>query len=292
MRRTMLNAFAGLLALLSQQYFAVAQNRETLIHPPKIRAQCQMDVCMWFRVKSKTVVRSDEFGTLLKIQLDMGEADHPNGDYSHPKPIQWAPTEHYVYCSKVRPAVIFSAQAPVKGPWLADILAPGYPDTVIGANRASYIEYFYVCHGMVAPNLSDPSLATQFGYPSNLAAHVNQIEIATPLDIVPTNNGGSDAIDLKTAPLNPELEKQINSAFLQARACIRARIPDAYRTGIYGRDQLASFLHNMCFAPFSDLLQKAGLSDVSPLFDAMVMQEVAPDEWQKAIEQLKRIAPN
>ena len=210
MRRMILNAIAGLLALLGQQHFTLAQIPETLPHPPKIRAQCQMDVCMWFRVKSKTVVRSDNSGTLLKIQLDMGEADHPNGDYNHPKPIQWAPTEHYVYCSKVRPAVIFSTQNnPTKGSWLADILAPGYPDTVIGANRASYIEYFYVCHGMISPNLSDPSLAAQFGYPSTLTAHVNQIELARPLDILPTSSGGTTASESKGAPLDPESKKQL-----------------------------------------------------------------------------------
>jgi hypothetical protein len=75
--------------------------------PTVIQTSCHMDYCFWFRLKAKTTLQTRWSGELVKVLSDQGESFHPNGSYEKPQPIKWkTPVESYVFCSKVRPAVI------------------------------------------------------------------------------------------------------------------------------------------------------------------------------------------
>jgi Sel1 repeat len=82
-----------------------------------------------------------------------------------------------------------------------------------------------------------------------------------------------------------ELERIVR----QAQACIRGNIPAAYQSGAYGNQQVTSFFKVRCFGPYSAAFRQLGLSDVvEPGFDLLVMQEVAPEQWQRALEDISK----
>lgn len=77
----------------------------------------------------------------------------------------------------------------------------------------------------------------------------------------------------------------------QARACIRSNIPTAYQSGVYGGDQAIAFFKARCFDPYSAAFRQLGFSELTDSgFNVLVIQEAAPEQWQKVLDDLKSSA--
>src|SRR5208282_125405 len=112
-----------------------------------------------FQILEKEIVRSDASGRLVRAKTLVGVSKHPNGTYERKAPIEWkAPVDDYIFCSKVRPAVIVKWE----DHWNADLLSPGSPEGVFGYNTSSYVQYFFVCHGLSDADPNDASLGQKF----------------------------------------------------------------------------------------------------------------------------------
>jgi len=83
--------------------------------------------------------------------------------------------------------------------------------------------------------------------------------------------------------LNPAQETGLNEGVLQARACIRDNIQAAYQSS-ESVDQATSFLMRSCFGPFSSAIP-SGEASATTLFKGVVIQEISPDEWLRALEE-------
>jgi hypothetical protein len=168
----------------------VALATAALADPSQIIAgRCHMDACSWFRILETEIVKSNDSGTLIRAKQIAGESSHPGGHYEQKTPIKWGePKNHYVFCSKVRAAVMFF-MAPGDFPtcrygcWLAHLLSPGYSAGVFGYNMTDYEDYFRICHGLANVDPNDVSLANKFGYPPSLVDQVGQVELKSPEDI-------------------------------------------------------------------------------------------------------------
>lgn len=149
--------------------------------PDVVPGRCHMDECVWSRFVEREIVRSDSSGTLIRTKTITGSSKHPNGSYDVGTPIEWgAPSDEYIFCSKTRPAVIFD----VNNQWIAHLLAPGYSEGVFGYNTDSYIDYFFICHGLKNVDLGDASLAQKFSYAPSLVKNVDQLSLRAPQDIM------------------------------------------------------------------------------------------------------------
>jgi hypothetical protein len=63
---------------------------------------------------------------------------------------------------------------------------------------------------------------------------------------------------------------------VQARVCIRSGIPEAYKSGAYGSEQVLAFFSRRCFAPYNIAFQKSGQGNISEEgFKLLVAQELA-----------------
>ena len=96
-------------------------------------------------------------------------------------------------------------------------------------------------------------------------------------------------IDIQAKNLTDQMEK----IGTRVRACIRLNIPVAYQAGVYGFDQFTSFVQARCFGAFVAENRQvwSGYNDEmgNAEFKALVLQEVAPDEWKRQMDQgLKR----
>jgi hypothetical protein len=83
--------------------------------------------------------------------------------------------------------------------------------------------------------------------------------------------------------LNPAQETGLNEGVLQARACIRDNIRAAYQSS-ESVDQVSSFLMRSCFGPFSSAIA-SGEASATALFKRVVIQEINPDDWLRALEE-------
>jgi len=75
----------------------------------------------------------------------------------------------------------------------------------------------------------------------------------------------------------------LNEGVLQARACIRDNIRAAYQSS-ESVDQATSFLMRSCFGPFSSAIP-SGEASATTLFKRVVIQEIRPDDWLRALEE-------
>ncbi len=96
-------------------------------------------------------------------------------------------------------------------------------------------------------------------------------------------------IEIQAKALTDQMVKIGN----RVRACIRLNIPAAYQAGVYGFDQFTSFVRARCFGVFAAENRQvwSGYNDEmgNAEFKALVLQEVAPDEWKRQMDQgLKR----
>ncbi len=83
--------------------------------------------------------------------------------------------------------------------------------------------------------------------------------------------------------LNPAQETGLNEGVLQARACIRDNIRAAYQSS-ESVDQVSSFLMRSCFGPFSSAIP-SGEASATTLFKRVVIQEISPVDWLRALEE-------
>jgi len=85
--------------------------------------------------------------------------------------------------------------------------------------------------------------------------------------------------------------QKLEPIVLQARACVRNNIPAAYQSGAYGSAQVTAFFKARCFGPYSAAFRQLGFSELADSgFAVLVTQEVSPEAWQKALDDLKRRA--
>jgi hypothetical protein len=256
--------------------------------PKTVRGRCSQNYCMWMRLGSQSVVASDVTGRLVRSMLERGETRYIDGNYDQPKPIDWGkPMDGYAFCSTTRPAVMYRKDG---GGWVTDILAPGYPDAVYGANESSLIEYFLVCHGLTNVDVRDARLASRYGYPPELVDRAQQTELAAPADIMGRNVAVSPPA---SPPAQPPLnEAAMKAAAMNARACIRGGIAQAYAAGVYGTDQVTQYFLGRCLPAFAASMRALGFDNelAAVSLKVLVMQEIAPAEWQKATDELNRAA--
>ena len=80
--------------------------------------------------------------------------------------------------------------------------------------------------------------------------------------------------------------QRIGPIVAQARACIRSNIPTAYQSGVYGGDQAIAFFKARCFDPYSAAVRQLGFGEFDSGFDVLVIQEIAPEQWQRALDNI------
>lgn len=130
-----------------------------------VRARCHMDVCTWFSIEASSPVGKSHIGTLLQVTVKDWSSVHPDASYdrlTNRKLV--AATDEYVFCSKTKPAVIYTA--PDKPGWFAYRLSPDRPDKIFGYNEALYARYWAACHAVAIADVYDagPKLAVSLGY--------------------------------------------------------------------------------------------------------------------------------
>src|SRR5947208_2912527 len=102
-----------------------------------------MGSCDWLRIEMSEIVKLDGAESLKKVKVVIGESVNP---YDEKTSIRWGePGDVYVFCSTRRPAVIFP-DSQHSGKWVAQFLAPGYPEGTSHSLTDANIEYFKVCH--------------------------------------------------------------------------------------------------------------------------------------------------
>jgi hypothetical protein len=107
----------------------------------KVQGQCNMGTCDWLRIETPEIVKSNRTESLKKVKMVMGESVNP---YDKKTPIRWGdPGDEYVFCSTRLPAVIFP-DVQHNGKWVAQSLAPGYPEGTPHYLTDANIEYFKV----------------------------------------------------------------------------------------------------------------------------------------------------
>lgn len=102
--------------------------------------RCHMDECSWSLTKSRTVVRREVTGTLLRLSLLGGTSSNANDDGN--APIRWNAKPHTanVFCSNRLPAVIMKTDAGFQ----VDVL--DFVNGIPGALESSANLYVRICH--------------------------------------------------------------------------------------------------------------------------------------------------
>ena len=140
-----------------------------------------MGTCDWLRIEIPEIVQSNGTELLKKVKVVMGKSVNP---YDEKTPIRWGDFgDVYVFCSTRLPAVIFP-DVQHNGKWVAQSLAPGYPEGTAHYLTDANIEYFEVCHNVAPPFPDDDSLGKKFGYPPGLVMHVMNTALSKPEDIL------------------------------------------------------------------------------------------------------------
>jgi len=86
---------------------------------------------------------------------------------------------NYVYCSKTRPAYVFSSD----GTYYGHLLNPG--GAWYGYNKSDYPVYWTTCHNFIGPEFFSEEMTSQairLGYPLDLTSE--QIELKNVLEIM------------------------------------------------------------------------------------------------------------
>jgi hypothetical protein len=85
-------------------------------------------------------------------------------------------------------------------------------------------------------------------------------------------------------------ETAMKATAMQARACIRGNILNAYVAGVYGYDQATEYFISHCLSAFVASMRSMGFNDdlAVPAFKILMLQEIAPEAWQKTLDDLKR----
>lgn len=120
--------------------------------------RCHMEECSWSLTKSRTVVRREVTGTLLRLSLLGGTSSNVNDDEN--APIRWNAKSHtvYVFCSRRLPAVIMKTDAGFQ----VDVL--DFVNGIPGALESSANLYARTC----SPNAdwNSDGFAERYGLPA------------------------------------------------------------------------------------------------------------------------------
>jgi hypothetical protein len=150
------------------------------------------------------VVKAQGTESLKKVSVSSGESSHPNGSYEKKGAIKWTdPNEVYALCSTSRPAIVHTEYSD-KTKWVAQFLAPGYPDGMFGYLVETYVEYFKICHDLDPPRSGDLALARKLGYPPGLVLRVSDTPVAAPEDVLLSQGPAPNANQREFAGLNIE----------------------------------------------------------------------------------------
>ncbi|HEX8194395.1 MAG TPA: hypothetical protein VF552_16010 [Allosphingosinicella sp.] len=148
-----------------------------------VRLRCHMMECGWHQPLSIEAVRRGEGWVLQKVTARQGRSVHRSetpGRYRRGLPIDWeAPSDHYVLCSRERPAALFRSE---DGTWIAHQL--NLFDLYGFAYSSAYI-YLNACHGDPEA-LYDERRLRALGYQPG--GETRQIELSAPeaiLDLPP-----------------------------------------------------------------------------------------------------------
>jgi hypothetical protein len=82
-----------------------------------------------------------------------------------------------------------------------------------------------------------------------------------------------------------EKERMFDALAMQVRSCIRSNIVSAYQAGVYGRVQAIAYFKAVCGSAYLQAWEHDRPGMLGQLaFEILVIQETAPDEWQRAVD--------
>lgn len=141
-----------------------------------VRLRCHMMECGWHQPTAIEAVRRGDGWVLQKVTARQGRSVHRDatpGRYRRGLPIDWeaAPSDHYVLCSRERPAAAFRSE---DGTWIVHQL--NLFDLYGFAYSSAYI-YLNACHGDPEA-LYDERRLRALGY--RPGGETMQIELSAP----------------------------------------------------------------------------------------------------------------
>jgi hypothetical protein len=141
---------------------------------------CHMEACSWRSIESRESIDQNRYGELFRVSVRGWSSLHPGGTYDvKTRKTGGGLSEEYVFCSRTRPGVAFSAD----GKWMAHKLAPDQSDGVYGYNTSDYTLYFAACHGLAVDENAIQARGQALGYRTN-SARVAQVDLSAPTDLM------------------------------------------------------------------------------------------------------------
>lgn len=137
---------------------------------------CRMGECWQSKLIAKNILKRNQLGTLYSVHLAARSWQQES-----PPPLEFAQVRtDYVFCSTVKPALIFE----LEGDYFAHLLNPG-GDDYSGYNQDDYPIYWATCHNLVGPDFFSEEMtnrARKWGYTLNLPSE--QITLKNVLEIM------------------------------------------------------------------------------------------------------------
>jgi hypothetical protein len=161
----------------------------------------------------------------------------------------------------------------------------GSPGVLSGTRAADQGNADAKNHVTVAAPLGQPNIVTPAATVTSSRTTQQDGEAATQAARVGAADRASERAPNRAqgTVLNPAQETGLNEGVLQGRACIRANLRAAYQSS-ESVDQISSFLMRSCFGPFSSAIP-SGEASASTLFKRVVIQEISPDDWLRALRE-------
>ena len=145
-----------------------------------LKTYCQMGTCEWEQVTEVDPVGESAKGELFKVEATTWEGSM---ERKSPKGLPPGHSVSYVFCSRVRPAVLDASD----DKWMVTEIAPGSPDTISHFNSSMVGEYWLICHGIAAHDLEriGRSLGQKLGYRDGVSADsLDQKTISRPEEML------------------------------------------------------------------------------------------------------------
>jgi hypothetical protein len=171
----MLNARVLILMTVLIGSSAAASRAPVRVDPSQARiGRCHMDSCWWFSIRSRSLVRRDETGTLYRISWLNGGSDHRNGRYpSNARGVRilWerVSRQGFEFCSRRLQASIERED----GQLVAHVLSfppAGFEEGALNIHAA-------ICYP--GANTETPNFGQRFGYGSHVPSrdyHLERLE--------------------------------------------------------------------------------------------------------------------
>lgn len=146
-----------------------------------IRAQCHLDVCIWFSIEASAPAGESAAGSLLHVTIKDWSSVHPNGDYTQVTNRKLVTTsDEYVLCSRTKPAVIYTA--PDKPGWYASRIFPDRAAKILPFNEGLYVRYWAACHGVAVadPGAAGARFGANLGYHTTPTSSDEEVKLDSP----------------------------------------------------------------------------------------------------------------